>query len=411
MAYLGNYLMINRLPARIAGVLLIILAALPLALNAQGGDLPPIAAVTNGQLFIYGPGGQAQNVSGGGFQRFSSLTWSPNGQALAYAVANGGYTVHTANRGGGGGVQLATGASFMPLTFSADGSSVIYAVNGDIVQGDAGPLQTMTVLSQTASGGSQPESIGQFSFGVGCGGGSPFPMDGVYNTEAGFGGRGLTFARTDFGLLHSVSCAGTGLALLDLETSEDRLIDASLTNATLSPDGTRVAAIRQGGIVVINLADLSQQGLPNAALPDQLAWTDNNTIYYSVRHLLGEPLPLSEAEAQVYSNTFGVAPNTIPQYSVDLRRISLGGGDSLAYSGPGWAIGRIFASGGAVYFSVVPNGEAWVEALANGSIDFNASDGVLRERLTVAPRLFRLNGGAATELAADIGQARPNPAG
>jgi hypothetical protein len=114
----------------------------------------------------------------------------------------------------------------------------------------------------------------------------------------------------------------------------------------------------------------------------------------------------------VYSSTFGVAANTLPQYSVELHQTGLGGGDSVVFSGPGWAIGRIFASGGSIYFSLVPNGEAWVEALASGEIDFTTNEGFIHERQTVAATLLRLEGGGyAVELAPDIGQATPNPAG
>jgi hypothetical protein len=408
----GTYLMLKRLPVLLTGILLLISATM--FAHAQGGALPNIAAVTNGQLYLYGPG-RAQAITGGGYQRFSNIVWSPNGQSLAFTIAGNGYTLMLSDRNGSAPVQLAQGVSYMPVTFNADGSRVIYTVEGsldEITSGDSGPLQPMRVYSQELNAGSQPEQIAQFGFGVGCGGGSPFPMDGVYNAEAGFGGRALTFAYTDFGILHSSSCAGTGLALLNLNTGESAVIDPGLSNAVLSPDRTRVAAIRQGSLVVINLADLSQQNIGVAAGPDQLAWGDNNTLYYSVRNLLPEPLPLSEAEAQVYSSTFGVAANTLPQYSVELHQTGLGGGDSVVFSGPGWAIGRIFASGGSIYFSLVPNGEAWVEALASGEIDFTTNEGFIHERQTVAATLLRLEGGGyAVELAPDIGQATPNPAG
>jgi hypothetical protein len=53
-----------------------------------------------------------------------------------------------------------------------------------------------------------------------------------------------------------------------------------------------------------------------------------------------------------------------------------------------------------------------VEALASGEIDFTTNEGFIHERQTVAATLLRLEGGGyAVELAPDIGQATPNPAG
>lgn len=393
----------------------IALAVLLTALSMNGApaaandQLPPLAAVTDGQLVIYGFGGPRQ-VTGGDYNRIGAMAWSPDGAHLAFTLSVGnGLSLMLAGQGGGGAVTLAGNIGYLPVTFSSDSSRVIYTVV-DSVDGAARSLQ---VMSQPLNPDAPAEQLGMVTFGVGCGGGSPFPMDGVYNIEAGFGGGGLIFELTDHGLLYSTNCAGQGLALLNTETGENRALGDGLSRVTLAPDRSRFAAVRGNSIIVGNLADGSQNAFSVGASPDQLAWDGANSIYYSVRTLRPEPLPLSPEEADIMATLFNTPPDSVPQYSVSIQRLDLNsGGDSNVYNGPGWAVGRMFTSGGTLYFSLVPNGEAWIEALASGSIDLSTREGILAERRAVAVTMFRLAGdGHAVEAGMDIGQAVPHPSG
>jgi hypothetical protein len=378
------------------------------------GNLPPLAAVSNGQLYIYGMGAPVQ-VTHGSYNHFLSITWSPNGQHLAFTLfdANNNLSLMLTDRNGSAPRTVAQNVAHLPPTFTADSQQIIYTIEGapDDPTGEppGTPMMPLRVMAQGLGADAQPEQVGQLGFGVGCGGGSPYPMDGTYNAEAGFGGSRLIFKQTGHGLVYSTSCTGVGLALLDQGSGESLRLGDNLGRAVLSPDGAQIAAIRQGTITLVDLREGAQRDVPTQHTPDQIAWGDGQTLYYSVRTLLPGPLPVSEQEAEVFTNLFGAPADILPQYAVAIQRVDLGSGqESQVYSGPGWAVGRMFQSGGALYFSLVPNGEAWIEALASGEIDLNTREGYLRERQTAAVTMFRLAPGAsAVEVGTDIGQAEP----
>lgn len=368
--------------------------------SAQSDATPPVAAVTGNQLTLYNINGGAQQVASGWI---TNLAWSWDGQALVFTLNNGSMLMLT-TRDGGTPVTLAHNVALLPATFTHDGQ-VVYAVEGTqdemTTSPNGAPQALVRVFSQDPhTPDADPTLLGEFHFGVGCGGGSPYPMDAVYSSEAGFGGKGLTFVYTRFGLLYSTTCAGIGLGLMNTQTGESVTLSTDASRASLSPNGARVVAVRSGVLTLIDLDTGGQRVLPTQLTPDQIAWGDDSTVYYSVRHLLDSPLPLSTAEAQALDARYGLAADGVPQYAVSIHQVSLSGGETQLYRGPGWAVGRMFTSRGALYFSLIPNGEAWVEAAA---LD-------LPEHQAVAVTLFRLSpDGTTQEAGRDIGLAAPLP--
>lgn len=403
--------------------LLLVITALALlggGLASAQNDLPPLAAITNEQLTLYGFGGGPRVIAPEGGSPFTSLTWSPDGQHLAFLTYGdgGGWRLLLTDSGGSAPVTLAQSVMYMPPTFSADSARVIYVAESapdTITQGGDGiPRMPVRVVSQELRPDAPTELLGTFNFGVGCGGGSPFPMDAIYNMEAGFGGRGLTLVRTDFGILHSLDCAGGGLGLLNPETGESATLAADVSRARLSPDGRQVAAVQGGSLVIIDLASQGSRTVGVSAAPDQIAWGDSSTVFYSVRTLIGAPLPLSGEEAQALAANIGLSASDIPQYNVAIHRVDLNSGqDTPVYNGPGWAVGRVFASRGSLYFSVIPNGEGWAEAIASGEINFADPRSYIQEQRAVSVTLLRmpLGGGNAVEVASGIGRATLHPSG
>lgn len=374
--------------------------------SAQDSGLPPLAAVTDGQITLYGLGGTRQ-ITPRRLTPYANLVWSPDGQHLAYTAYTADFQpqIFLTTRGGAEPTLLVQQASVFPATFSADNARLLYAAPTD-------DPTILDVLSRSFDAQAQPENLGQIRFATGCGGGSPYPMDAIYNAEAGFSGSHLVFARTDFGIVHSLTCAGSGLAILD--GGAIRELSATITRVALSPDQTRAAGVESGGIRIVNLENGEISTVGTQFTPDQIAWGgDNGTLYYSVRRLMDTPLPLAENEIQAMSQWMGLPDVSIPQYAVSIYRVSLGAGqESETYSGPGWAVGRMFASGSSLYFSMVPNGESWIEAITSGSIDPNSGERYFQERQSVAVTLFRANGnGGAVEVGSDIGQAALHPSG
>ncbi|MFW5748782.1 MAG: TolB family protein [Chloroflexota bacterium] len=369
--------------------------------TAQAG-LPVTAYVDAEGLAVYIPGQGVVHRIAGTPTQFNNLRFDANGSRLLYTrYVNGGQAVHLLDVGSGSQQTLTENAAFLPPAFGRDGA-VYYTEmnNSEITESPTGPQLGVTIF-RFDIGSAQP--VGEVGVGVGCGGGSPFPMDAAYNIEAGFGGRALTFTDTASGMLYSLNCAGVGLGLVDLETGEIRILSEAISRVTLAPDEARIAGVdeRSGQLTVIDLRDGAASTLGNAHPVDQLTWSsDGGAVFYSSRELLPDPLPLSEDEAAAVARTLGLPADGIPQYNVRIQRISTGGGESTIFSEPAWAVGRMYSRGGALYFSLISNGEAWVEALASGEIDPLAADSFAQAWQSVVITLLTMpgSGGDVTEI-------------
>jgi hypothetical protein len=365
---------------------------------AQNGDIPTVAGVQNDSVVISTGGAPitADAAAGG----LAGLAWSPDGSRLAYINRAGELRVVDA---AGVAVQtLATGVSYLPPTFSTDGQAIYYATEGESLgvgegSANARPSSAMTVNAVNITSGVSTV-IGEFPFQVGCGGGSPYPMDALYSTGAGFMGNALTFAVTEFGLLHSVDCDGTGLGLFDLTNGQDLLlIPDGFGRAVVSPSGTQVAGVaynenmQAAEIQVLDIATGSVAVLASSISGlDQLGWGDDGSVYYSTRTTEGAlPLQLTGEERAAFEAFYG-SPDQIPGYTVTVNRIDPNGTVSQLLSGPGWAITNLFASGDWLYFNQIPTGEAWVYGVARGEIDPTTEAGGQAERSAVAPLLVRI---------------------
>ena len=349
---------------------LLVVAAISIpAATAQTGTAPLLGGIRDGSVYLFGaPGTEPVQVfQGGDLTLPTHLKWTPDGQRLLFlatAPEAAGYTLMMADATGGQAQPIADNLLYMPVAFLPDGR-VAYLTPGEI-----GPAQdqsmlpqmSVSVYAQAIEPGATPELIAEIPFGTGCGGGSPFPMDAIYNMEAGFMGNELTLQMTDQGLLHSVSCIGAGLALLNLETGETTGIGAGLARAAMAPDGTRFAALNylefpaQAELVTVDLATLAVTPIPTGQTPDQIAWGADGAIYYSVREQLPEPLVVDPVQMQAMVDAGRLGPDSqVPRYRVALYRLDPASGqETLLYeTDTAWAIGRIFATTDAAYFSLI----------------------------------------------------------
>jgi hypothetical protein len=395
---------------------------------AQTGTVPLLGGIRDGSVYLFGAAGTepVQVFQGGDMAFPTQLKWTPDGQHLLFlATAPGaaGYQLMMANAAGGQAQPIADNLLYMPVGFLPDGR-VVYLTPGEIgpAQDESMlPQMSVSVYAQPLQAGVEPELIADIPFGTGCGGGSPFPMDAIYSMDAGFMGNELILQMTAQGLLHSVSCQGAGLALLDLETGETTGLGAGLARVAMAPDGMRFAALNylqfpvQAELVTVDLATLEVTPIATSQTPDQLAWGADGAIYYSVREQLPEPLAVDPVQMQAMVDAGRLGPDSqVPRYRVALYRLDPSSGqETLLYeTDTAWAIGRIFTTADSVYFSLIPGAQVWIEGLLTNPVDMQTREGFMAEQSMVAPTLHRipLTGSPAEPVVENIIAAIPQPA-
>jgi hypothetical protein len=309
-----------------------------------------------------------------------NLVWSPDGQFLAYSrPTETGHNLFITERTGSVNAQLAEGVeSDKPPTFALDSATIYYVVNtNEPAGGDAAPTDVvMNVFAVPIDGSSAPQLAATYNFGFGCGGGLGYPADFVYNREAGYQGSGGVFIHTQFGIVHSTNCVGSGVGLLDLTTGEDVILSDSLARVKLSPDGTQLVGVivnrfneQPNTLEMIDLASGAVTPIGAIEAPDQVAWGPDGSIYYRVQRDTGQIIPGSDSEAM--ATQFGVESSAgVPLYEVSLHRVNLTEAtDAEIYTATAFAIPRMYvaADNSAIYFSQIANGDQWVAAINNNT--------------------------------------------
>ncbi len=405
-------------------IILAVYLLLVIVIETQAQDVgQPFAGISDGTLTLYGVGANPIPVNNPANTGITSLVWSPDGSKLAYLLTDENYQTQLMVTGGSEPVRLDAGMieGGFPVTFTDDG--LILYVGSRALNGPDMSDYHADVKRIAPEASAKPETLGNFAMHIGCGGGSPLPGDWRYWEETGFGGNFLTLEMTDFGLLHSTRCEGVGLALLDLQTGEDKLIAPELaensewmegySRAALSPDGTQVAAlyIRYDEpmpirtLAIIDLATLSITNIETADNPDQITWGSDGTIFYSVISFKVNVVDaLTDAEKEKLSET-----NTldIPGNEVFIHRINPANSEAqVIYDGYGYAIGRmaVTANGESLIFSQVANQDAWIKAIADGTLDVVLDSTGEAQRALVPVSLYQItleSGGAPSPIAND----------
>jgi hypothetical protein len=271
----------------------------------------------------------------------------------------------------------------------------------------------MEVYSVEIIPGAIPQLIHIFQVETGCGGGVQFPTEARYYEEAGFMGNAMLFAVTPYGLIHSTSCIGIGLALLNLETGEDVVIADGLMRAKLSPDQTRVLGINEGQLMLLDLASLNSVTLTPSDFPDQVAWGAANQIFYSTVTDTGTQLALDENAAALLVQVMGYSDiPPVPIWRSTIHRVDTSTGEDVQiYSTEAaWGIGRLFAApdGGTLFFSLIPNLDRWVQNLSAGGVDLT-NFGAVFDALDVEFYQLNLADGSIQLIGEDMSRVTLNP--
>ncbi len=398
-------------------VLALMLAALGWPAAAQTNALP-FAAVTQDQLMLYGLGDAPVAVTApGAYWDYAQLAWSPDGSTLAFIGIDSEYKEHLliTDRAGSPPVDLpGTPARMFPVSFSADGQIVYAEDTGQFMTLGEGPGGTVVnVQSIAPTAGAVPATLSQFTWGVGCGGGSSIPAHWLYwsETEGSPGNSPLALAVTPSGIVHSINCTGIGTALLDPATGTDTELGTQLGWVSVSPDGSRLVGISKergdppyAQMLTIDLATRAVTPIAAAAsvMPDLVVWgADGNSIFYSTLQASGNVIPATPEEQQILGEAIGsMEPATLPLNIVTIHRFDLSTmTDTEIYSGQAFAIGRMAPTpdGAGLLFSQIPNMEAWVAALIGGTAP--------EDPLTLFPvtlHYLDLSTGSVSPIASDV---------
>lgn len=389
----------------LATLLLALAAVLPTAFAQDAFEDAVFAAVNEaGDLIVYHEDGTITPIPTADNLGIVATAWSADGSTLAFVVYNSEFRseLWVAEPEIDNAFKLETGdleAGF-PITFTPDGD-ILYAQSGDFPADPETPYKTnlMTIAPEPAA---QPQLLGSVHHGVGCGGGSPYPADWHYSGEAGFNGNTLTLQWTEYGILHTTSCGGLGLALLDPTRGEDRALTpeafSTLTGpqegygrAVVSPDGQTVAAIRtvyseqgpQHSLATIDLATGTVSEIATSKMPQHVAWGPEGTLFYSSREE-SENL-LEGLSADELANVEAVIGSgfPLPAYHASITQLYLATGEETEiYSDYVYAIGRMAWTGEELYFSTVANMDQWAAGIADGSLDIMAdADGSAQSAL------------------------------
>ena len=351
----------------------------PQTLAAQDSAELPLAAITDGNVWLYSLSGVSRPLtSARPGEQYHDVVWSPNGGLVAFTgeVTNQpGTSLFVASESGGPPLGLATGLHpLLPVGFSADSADVLY---GQIVAGASTSTADLVQLYRyMPQAGSAPSPLGTIDVVNACGQQTAprLPTEARYAAETGrLGAARYLLAWTPFGILYSTTCNRPGLNLLSVSNGQTRSLFDDVDGAFVAPDGTRAIAVVDGALTFINTENGPYTQMIPAAPPDQIGFgPEPREVFYSTRTLVGQtPLPAGAAE-RLGSVYFQMPLN----YHVAIRRFSLRSGrDDLLYEADAFAIGQlaITADGSTVIFSQIPNADAWVQAVADGAAPDDAA--------------------------------------
>lgn len=399
---------------------------------AQAQDLlPPIAAVQDGVPVLASFSGAVEPITAPPGRDIFDLAWSPDGQILAFVVYDERYKPSLFISGPDMNEVVALNSGYLEAgfgtAFTPDGN-ILYAAEGQWPT-DATLMPIVEIRQIAPEAGAQPVTLGQFEHMVGCGGGSPIPADWQQWRESGFGGNFLTLEWTPYGIVHSTSCNGGSASILDPATGEDRPLGPTftqdelpgadpITRLTVSPDGTQAAGVRlvyasnaaTSSLVLIDLASGTISEVATAVQPDQVTWSADGSIIYSTRTpgrditaSLSDMGRATLAAAMGYLNASEMPD--LPAYTVEIRRVSPASGeDTSLLTLNAYAAGRMReTSDGALIFSLIPNLDAWTQAIISGQLDLMADMTGDQQRALVPISLFQLPAGQPAPLLIGVG--------
>lgn len=375
----------------ILGAAATLLLALPsLAQESLSTFTARIAYVNNDRLYVVNPGGDTPLIVDESATYAYYATWSPDGTKLAYLVSADGEPFSDMKTlkiwDGTQSTEIVSNfqsPAGLPINWTRDGK-ILYFVNTNEFTEEGLYIETYTV---DPVAGATPELVSnQVVIGTGCGGGSSIPMDWASWEETDLGRSRAVVQLTDYGLVYPSFCAGSRPGLFRTFSNElTPFAGGQMQRPALSQDQRSVAGITTAetgevSLVVTNLETMEEQTITTAHPVSQLAWGADGSLYYSSITESSNMLEgLTEEQLRTFSNMLGI-PEDVPAETrmthnvVSVYRIAPDGTETTVFENlDAHEIGRMQVVGNALYFSVITNGDEWVQAVIDGTLTMENS--------------------------------------
>jgi len=295
---------------------------------------------------------------------YSNPQISPDGTKIAF-LKNAGTDARTltvSDIDGRNIRQLASDVAWtLPtIEWSNDNQKIYYASSTD-------PVENMIAKSINQSTGELQEQ-GQFIVHSGCGGASSDPADAVSSLEklAPFGRHVFNLSPQNNYIIHSTTCSGGGLGMLNLWTKQDQVLDDHAYGAIISPDGSRIAAASDNSIVIFNVSTGSiESTFPTSETPQALLWnSDGKGVLYSTFRL-ANTLTLDD---QTALDLLGSSPASFNLNTSTLWMVSLDNGQSTkVIEIEAHNLKPIFTDGQKVFVVIVENANKLFDYVTQGN--------------------------------------------
>jgi hypothetical protein len=386
--------------------LFILLSLLSTSVATAQTDTVLIAAVEDESVYIArieDRGTQARTVFTGG-QNIGNIAWDP--QLLwfifTYTDADGAVILAVSDNMGSPAYPLAEDIAPIPPSFNAVGDQIIYAVDAG-----EGLIDVYSLQVRSFQGFGETAKIASIPYALDCDRSELIAPQAALMKEIGgvpeLGlNRQILFLSRD-GLIHNEGCAATKTLLTDLDTRETVEIAHDLQWAVPSRDGTLVAGLSDGELVIATTDAAYYEPQPTSAPPSYpIAWGDQdhpNSLFYTSRVQNGRRAldPADEQTVLDFAGEGALGFWNVSIYEYNLAIYT----DREVYSQVAYGIGSLrHVWGNALVFSEIQPLRPWVDGIVDGTITDPYDEGA------IAINLYRLDLGTGRreQVAEDIRQ-------
>jgi hypothetical protein len=365
-----------------------------------------LAAVHEGNVWLYSYNAEPQQITDGTAQDYAHLVWSADRNSLAFFALSEDFSASLwlYNRADESLQQVDSDVlATYPPAFDTDNSQLLY-FKDTTPPGETNPVDLLSYDLASATS-AQVTSV---EMGEGCGGGSSFPADWLYWDETGgLGGLDSVLSMTFTGIVYSKDC-GNSTVLLDRTTHEEISL-GNLSRVAVSPDGMRLAGISyQPGdrtteqIVVIDLTSRETAPMETTEIPDQVAWGEagTNELFYTTRQMTDNAPEFSNEDLERLDAVLD-NQDQLNLWEVSIHHLDLDTNtDTEIYRAEAYAVGRLLPVPGAdaLLFSQVANAERWLTEVGAGRLDNSDPERYQASENFILVQLFRLPTGGELEL-------------